>query len=217
MDQFESKAALCLNNIAIAMMRRSCFRQASNTLNDALSILHPKAEINETPNKMLEQANSRVFNPEKASFPVALTVIHHHNGIVEVPADYGSSDFSVIRIESIDIDKDEALALVVHNIAICCMYQATTSMHAQSCLYMCLSTLEELYNDSHCPFAWNRLVILTRNTGNALVRALEMAGEEQEAISFQTTFLVRLDQVEEQLVASGLFARGIMNAAIPAA
>jgi hypothetical protein len=217
MNHFDSnKTAFDLNSKAISMMERSCFTQAATTLRDAVSILKQSQRSNESLNDTLQKANRRVFNPEQASLRhVALNVIHH-DGIVQVPADFGPSELSVIRMESVDIDREEALAILFHNLAISWMFQAETTSQAKRLLQSTMYLLNRLYIAASCPFTMQRFVFLVKNTGNAYVRALEMTGQEQEAITFKTSFLAQLDQAAEDLAASELFTC-TMNAASPAA
>jgi hypothetical protein len=108
------------------------------------------------------------------------------------------------------------LAILFRNTATCWLVQAKNIGQALQLLETALAFLRTLYNADSCLFTQLRLVVLMRNTGNAFARALEMAGQVQEAASLKEPFLAQLDRVAEDLAASELFSCTI-NAASRAA
>jgi hypothetical protein len=222
MNQLDSRVAFALNSKAISMMGRSCFSQAAATLKDAVSILQQtpapttNQESNESLNDTLEKANSRVFHPsQESSLHVAISVTYH-DGIVKLSDDHASNEFSLIRIQTVDIDREEALAVLFHNMAISWMYQAESTTQAKNLFQMSLSLLNKLHTAASCPFVMQRFVFLMKNTCNAYVQALEMTGQDEDAVTFKTSFLVQLDQAAAEFAASELFTC-TTNAATPAA
>jgi hypothetical protein len=62
------------------------------------------------------------------------------------------------------------------------MYQAESTTQAKKLFQMSLSLLNKLHTAASCPLVMQRFVLLTKNTSNAFVRAMEMTGHEEDAV-----------------------------------
>jgi len=84
LSQNEYRALIAFNNMAISMMEHCCYRQAYDTLKDALSLLKNAAQTknemkvsfdNAHLQEILEQANRRAANPSVYRSSVTVHVI----------------------------------------------------------------------------------------------------------------------------------------------
>ena len=91
-SRFEYRAALALNNMAITMMERRCYRQAFETFKDAVAAMKvarlsvEKADDSserESVLGFLRKANQRSFRPNASRSVQAWTVVSHNCGHLE--------------------------------------------------------------------------------------------------------------------------------------
>jgi hypothetical protein len=224
--QRQYEAAFALNSMAITMMKGSCYQQAADTLRDALLALpgEPSLVISAQPHiAQLDRAKHRIFNPEpeQASVPVYLKVIHHNEGItIEDPSGIfvtpeiaaANGYYPVIRMESYDILPHEAYAILLFNAAVCLWCQGqgqeqannttqgmSNSSHARQLLQESLGVLNGLYNTSQCPFAIKRLISLLMINCGMYAHMFRSLGWIREAIVFETTILAALTAAATEL------------------
>jgi hypothetical protein len=226
-NQFEWNAALALNNRAITMIERNCFRQAAHTLKDALLVMQlcsaddcTRDRLHQQVNEKLQKANRRLFAPEVSSLlptPVKVKVVHHHGAIDGSAHDVlTDQSYCVVRMEPNDTHLQEASDILLYNAAICWMVGCYGKRAAEA-LHMTLDSLSDLYNAASCPFAVDRMLYLLMITSNALVQALEMSGQRERAATLRTTLLVQLRESTQMSVVSGLMSSCALNVASPAA
>jgi len=133
-SRFEYRAALALNNMAITMMERRCYRQAFETFKDAVAAMKvARLSVEEDDNSSeqresvfgsLRKANQRSFRPKASRTVHAWTVVSHNCGHLEwiLPSFEVSSSpknntntimhFHLIRLDDADIfgsDDEELL------------------------------------------------------------------------------------------------------------
>jgi hypothetical protein len=209
MNQFDATTFLALNSAAITMMGRSCFQQAEDTLMNALVPSNKEAVT-----EKLTRANKGIFSPLQPSLTHIHVGVIHHDGAIDLPED-NPTKLCMIRMENVDIDGEEATAVMMHNLAICWLCQGKIA-NAQKLLQGLLSTLNGFYNASQCPFTTFRVLALLKITAAALVCTLEMALQPEQASNLKTTLLVDLDRASKEISSSALFTCTI-NAASPAA
>lgn len=148
--QFQLRAALALNNMAVRMMERCCYKQAFNTLEDAALLLQ-NVSSTETEDRdhvqqqhlrsTLERAQKRVLSPEKSLRYIPLRVLSH----CKIIAPLSSAVFNHLSPRTVllrnyycfvrfDVDNDTSLldreefelptACIIYNLAVASLCQA---------------------------------------------------------------------------------------------
>jgi hypothetical protein len=227
MKEFEWKAVLALNNAAITMMTGSDFRQAADTLKDAMRVLAGSSNEETTfITEKLQKANHCIFNPTESArtkpSKSSIEVLHHDGAVDGTTVDAAilqantcpnANRYLVIRLESSDVDVMEAHAILFHNYAIC-WFQGNRNTTAKWLLQESLGILSQLQNDAACPFVIHRTITLMKITGDALAQASEAMQEEEEALYLRTNLLESLYREAQELASSGMF---LPTSASPAA
>ena len=148
MMQYEYRVAVAHNNMAIGMIERACYQQATETLRCGAVALHTLAtEIKsgstavakQSNSKqmaiqtMLEQAHRNAANPEVACCRVSTEVISHDAALSSADRDLRTdhSSYLLIRIETTDTfpgtsDYSLVSGILLYNLAIVSLCQAKT-------------------------------------------------------------------------------------------
>jgi hypothetical protein len=212
------------------MIKRSCYQQASETIDDAMRVLElasssqPPRQHDDEIVGTLEHDNRRIFNPKPDSpVPVSIKVVQHEDlgeGIPDVLLQGSATHdgYSVIEMESSDILHQETSAIFLYNSAICLLCQANKNTsqdiafaHSQTqkavrTLHESLTIFNGIYNSSQCPFVIHRILHLIKFNCHVLYHAMESVGLVQEAAALRTTLLDGVDTAVRDIASSGLFA-----------
>jgi hypothetical protein len=220
MDLFEWKGVQALNNMAVTMLESSCFQQAARTLQDSILLLQQTLSGQQRSRKevsdKLEAATRYMFNLEQASVLVATKVVFHDGAVEESPR--APDKLRVIRLETNDMElRHEAMALLIHNMAICRLGQAMSNAqlgatsYAQSqgqsgvrLLQSALNILSGIYDESQCPFTIYRIISLMMIVAGTLAQTMECLGQMEDATVLRATLLVSLEEQERRLKSTGL-------------
>ncbi|GKZ01015.1 hypothetical protein MPSEU_001052900 [Mayamaea pseudoterrestris] len=120
--------AIALNNMAISLLERKCYRQAWETFHDAVQIAcHNKTT---SQSKYLSKALQRQCKPEpsKAKSPLHLEVVSDTaDSITCIHATHLPNSVSLIRLEALDSTTDDAEvdgSVILHNYAVAALLLA---------------------------------------------------------------------------------------------
>lgn len=121
MQQLEYRAAIALNNMAVTMMERRCYRQAFETFKDAVTAMKlstPTFTGQQNQSiifESLKKAHQRSSHPVISSNEILLTIVSlsHHDARPLIPQDFSAPSsssccpmFSLIRIDDVDLLED---------------------------------------------------------------------------------------------------------------
>ncbi|GKZ00282.1 hypothetical protein MPSEU_000981100 [Mayamaea pseudoterrestris] len=154
MDQENTyNAAIALNNMGIALLERKCYRQAWETLHDAVQVACKGQS--ESVCTYLNKAFQRQCNPDpsKAKSPLHLEIISDNaDSITCIHATQINHSAIAIRLEAFDSTKDVSVdtAVILHNFAISALYLALAypvSRITGQLLQNCLKSLLKCQSD----------------------------------------------------------------------
>jgi len=122
MQQLEYRAAIALNNMAVTMMERRCYRQAFETFKDAVTAMKlstPTFTGQQNQSIIfdsLKKAHQRTSRPVISSQEILLTIVSlsYHDARPLTPQDFSAPSFSssccpmfsLIRIDDVDLLED---------------------------------------------------------------------------------------------------------------
>jgi hypothetical protein len=212
-------AALSLNNSAIALTQRSCYRQGFDTLKDAVSLLRAPLDdddiaLNTLINLKLNEAMRRLTSsqPSPTSASPCVEVMSHdaadsfslqdEEDLKKLP--------TLIRFETSDVDlfqaNDQGLpcAIILYNLAVASLLcNMTSAARFLSCaLHLLQGRFEQSQDD---PFYLRRVIFVSVHALTTLIPTLLDSGKVQQAEE-STQDLAYLETVAQTLEESGLFA-----------
>jgi hypothetical protein len=219
------RAALSLNNTAITLMQRSCYRQAFEVLKDAVCLIKMSrqssfnaAEEEDRVRRMITKAiryNSNPVVSSDARLPVMEIILHDAPGFVLQGGSVADCHF-LIRFDTSDQDllEDEPLlelpsVVILHNFACLALLTIRHGGKRATCGKQCLDyvvrMLKKLFRASQeDPFRLKRIVYLSTIALNTLIQFQLSFGQTLEARE-SAAELYYLSQVADRLQGSVLF------------
>lgn len=209
-DQYERRAAIALNNMAVSMMERCCYRQGFETFKEAVAVMRLSVQC-PTRNrrnvlKMLKRADQRSSKPSISMIFLHIRTVF--SDAFQRPIDSPESLFSLIRIDSDDgallEDEHENASdlftiIMLYNLGIsylcrakCCndeTYSIAAGFRSAGTriLELCRDLLMTQYENCEDPFLLLPLIFISTLVVEVLVQTLRASGRVQEAKSCLTT------------------------------
>jgi hypothetical protein len=210
-SQFQFRAAIALNNMAITMLERSCHHQAFLTLKDAVKVLMEASQQTtqlEQVHEMIKQANRRASKPEKASHFAPIMVVSHDVTFISLDfalrQDRSAVTNTFIRIDTDDTDSLEShnqdpclvVAILVYNFGVATLRAKKKDQDEDTVLKFdkginilkpALNLLARAYEEGDDPFTMLSTLVISTIILKTLAHALEARGRDEEAKSCTST------------------------------